>query len=103
MSDTNRAAEGLRRMFSIPEGEALNKAMGWTLNETFDAALAHERSAGAAPLDVERLEFALHEHYGEGNDDTCWHSHDAERVARIYERADVYGYVARLASEGTDR
>ncbi len=68
-----------------------------------DLRFAHERSAGAAPLDVERLEFALHEHYGEGNDDTCWHSHDAERVARIYERADVYGYVARLASEGTDR
>ncbi len=53
---------------------------------------AHERSAGAAPLDVELLEFALHEHYGEGNDDTCWHSHDAERVARIYERAVEYGH-----------
>ncbi len=87
MSDTNRAAEGLRRMFSIPEGEALNKAMGWTLNETFDAALAHERSAGAAPLDVERLaeteDCLLRE---------CDHEYTADCVddfrARLIERTD---------------
>jgi hypothetical protein len=61
---TNEAAERLRRMFSTPEGEALNKAMPWTLNETLDAALAAERSAGAAPLDVEVLAMAIRLSFG---------------------------------------
>ncbi len=92
---TNEAAERLRRMFSsFPEGEALNREMGWTLNGTLDDALAieveaAERSAGAAPLDVERLAKAL--------------KVELNRTHRAGEYRELAAAILARLAEGTDR
>jgi hypothetical protein len=58
------------------------------IEEHLAVAASQERLS----IDVERLAFALHEHFDEPEGQTCWHDQDAERVARIYENAQEYGF-----------
>jgi hypothetical protein len=37
---------------------------------------------------VQALARALHEFYGEGPNDTCWHDHDAEVIAALLAQED---------------
>ncbi len=99
---TNEAAERLRdaiaeivgdpdhaecRTTKIVEANCIVEGL---FHRGYDAALAHERSAGAAPLDVERLREAIDSFI---RSNTGFDVDDAEAIATEY---------ARL-SEGTDR
>ena len=53
-------------------------------------------------IDVERLAFALHEHFSEPEGQTCWHDQDAERVVRIYENAREYGLLSERPPTRSD-
>lgn len=52
---SNEAAERLRRRFGQQRLVKADKHGTETASDVLDLALAHERSAGAGPLDVERL------------------------------------------------
>jgi hypothetical protein len=49
------------------------------------ALAAVPQANGAA---VQALARALHEFYGEGPNDTCWHDHDAEVIAALLAQED---------------
>lgn len=82
----------LRRIVAIHDDQTLTVGdWGHALDALIAearAALANSATAPAADgIDVERLARALHEVYqAEDISGTCWHDHDAERVAREYAR-----------------
>ncbi len=86
---SNEAAERLRLRirFLFDEAENLSHEDVAYIEESLQAALAHERSAGAAPLDVELLENVIRETRRFADRPGEWAAASAREYARLLDAA----------------